>query len=87
MLLSTKITRVRSGEGHQLSFMVPGMLFTCYGLRTVPIVSTFVLHDNNKEFLLYNFWGLLDICTVYDPSRVPFIVSLSFSHALTKGCS
>ena len=39
--------------------MVPGILFTCYGLRTVPIVSTFVLHDNNKEFLLYNFWGLL----------------------------
>ena len=72
MLLSTKITRVRSGEGHQLNFMVPSILFTCYGLRTVPIVYTFVLHDNNKEFLLHNLWGLLDIHTAYDPSRVSF---------------
>lgn len=66
--------------------MVPGILFTCYGLKTVPIVSTFVPHGNNGEFLLYNFWRLLGIRTVYDPFRVSFFVSLTFSHALTQGC-
>lgn len=55
---------MRQGEGRQLNFTVPGILFTCYGLKIVLIVSTLVLYGILQRVLVISSLGVAGYSTI-----------------------
>lgn len=54
---------MQQDEGRQLNFTVPG-IFTCYGLKIVPIVSTLVLYGILQRVLVISSLGVAGYSTI-----------------------